>query len=110
MNDERIYELALACIPNIGSVHIKNLLSYFGSAKDIFSAKRKELVTLDNIGEARAKDILDFKDFSKAEQELSFVEKHDIDLISYKDVRYPKRLKDCFDPPTFLFTKGNMEL
>lgn len=110
MKDERIYQLALTLIPNIGSVHIKKLLEHFETPKDIFNAQLKELKSLENIGESRAKDILEFKDFGKAEQELIFAEKHDIDIIFYKDANYPNRLKDCFDPPTLLFSKGNMQL
>lgn len=110
MKNEKIYQLALTCIPNIGSVHVKKLLEYFQTPETIFEASFKELKNLEQIGEVRAKDIVDFRDFETAERELAFMEKHDIDLIFYNDNQYPNRLKHCADPPVSLFAKGNMHL
>lgn len=110
MNDERIYQLALSLIPNIGSVHIKKLLEYFGSAQDVFRSTIKELQSIENIGIAKAQEIIRFKDFDKAEKEISFLEKNEIDCYFYQDTSYPQRLRQCVDPPTMLFGKGNMEL
>jgi len=110
MNNEKIYQLALTCIPNIGPVQIKKLLEYFEQPQYIFESNIKELVSLDNIGEARAKDIVAFKDFERAERELAFMDKYDIEQIFYTDNQYPNRLKNCPDSPIILFTKGNMKL
>ncbi|WPU97162.1 DNA-processing protein DprA [Mucilaginibacter sabulilitoris] len=46
----------------------------------------------------------------KAEKELVFIEKQEIEPIFYTDSRYPKRLKTCNDSPVLLYTKGNMDL
>lgn len=107
MKDEQIYQLALASVPNIGPVQIKKLLETFGSASAIFTASPKDL---GEVGNVRVNELLEFKDFDKAEKELAFMNANDIELIFYTDARYPSRLKECPDPPAFLFAKGNMQL
>ncbi|MFT4203203.1 MAG: DNA-processing protein DprA [Chitinophagaceae bacterium] len=110
MRDEKIYQLALSCIPNIGPVQVKRLLEYYERPQYIFEASFKELKNIEQIGEARARDIRDFRDFDVAAYELDFMDQHGINLVFYTDSRYPHRLRNCFDPPIFLFAKGDMEL
>lgn len=110
MKDEKIYQLALACVPNIGSVQIKKLLEFYEKPQYIFEAHLKELQQLEQIGAVRATDIVSFKDFETAERELAFMEKYGIELLFYTDAQYPHRLRDCFDPPVFLFAKGKVNL
>jgi DNA processing protein len=46
----------------------------------------------------------------RAEEELKFISKNNIDVIFYTDTRYPKRLKNCNDSPVLLYAKGNADL
>jgi DNA processing protein len=110
MPDELLYQLALTFIPRIGHVQAKTLVEHFQTASAIFKAKKTELEKLEGIGELRAKSILSFKDFTKAEEELLFVDKYKIQPLFIGDKNYPKRLLNCFDPPTLLFYKGNADL
>ena len=75
MNTELLYEIALALVPNIGSVQAKILIEHFGSARDIFTAKQHSLEAIENIGSVRASSIKHFTDFSLAEKEIKFIEK-----------------------------------
>ena len=38
------------------------------------------------------------------------MEKNDIDIISIKEKKYPKILKEIYDPPISLYIKGNTEI
>ncbi len=110
MNSELLYQLALTEVPNIGCVHAKILAQQFGSAENIFKAKLPLLEKIDGIGEIRARSIKAFNDFSKAEEEIRFIEKYKIKPLFLTDNDYPKRLLNCYDSPTLLFYKGDADL
>src|SRR6187455_2386438 len=110
MNSELIYQLALTEVPNIGCVHAKILAQEFGSAEKIFKAKQQLLEKIEGIGEVRAKAIKAFNNFSKAEDEIKFIEKYKIKPLFLTDKDYPKRLLNCYDSPTLLFYKGIADL
>lgn len=110
MSNELIYQLSLPKVPYIGYVHAKILVFQFGSAEAVFKAKKSELGRIEGIGEIRANSIKGFKDFSRAEQEIAFIEKYKIKSLFLTDDDYPKRLLNCYDPPTVLFYKGNADL
>jgi DNA processing protein len=110
MNSELLYQLALTEIPNIGCVHAKILAQEFGSAEKIFKAKQQVLEKIEGIGEVRARSIKSFHDFSKAEEEIGFIEKYKIKPLFITDKNYPQRLLNCYDSPTLLFYKGDADL
>jgi DNA processing protein len=104
------YQLALLQVPHIGYVHAKTLSEHFGSAAQIFKAGIHELEKLEGIGEVRARSIKSFKEFSKVDKEIKFIQKYNIQCFFLTDEHYPKRLLNCYDPPTILFYKGNADL
>jgi len=110
MNNDLLYQIALTLVPNIGDVHAKTLVNYFGNAQSIFKAKKKELESIEGIGTIRAKSIKDFVDFSICETELEFIEKYKIKPLFLTDAAYPQRLLHCYDSPVLLFYRGNADL
>lgn len=108
--EELVFELSLLRVPNIGAVHARLLLEAFGSASKIFQAPKKALESLEGIGTARARNIKSFQDFHLAQKEIAFIEKFNIRPIFIFDPDYPKRLLNCYDPPTMLFFKGAADL
>jgi DNA processing protein len=110
MNSELLYRLALTEVPNIGRIHAKILALELGSAESIFKAKPQTLERIEGIGEIRARSIKAFTDFSKAEEEVQFIEKYKIKPLFLTDKHYPQRLLNCYDSPTLLFYKGNADL
>ena len=109
MDSELLYQLALTLIPNIGPVQAKILLQHC-NAEEIFHAKKTFLEKIEGIGPIRAASIAAFKDFSKAEEEIKFIEKYKIKPLFLTDTDYPKRLLNCYDSPTLLFYKGDADL
>ena len=110
MQNELLYQIALTLIPNIGDVHAKALVNHFGTAEAIFHAPNRELDGLDGIGPVRAKAIKNFKDFTRAEEEILFIKKYKIKPLFLTDKGYPQRLLNCYDCPPLLYFKGNAEL
>jgi DNA processing protein len=109
MTDELLYQLALTLIPNIGPVQAKILLQHC-NAEEIFHAKKTFLEKIEGIGPIRAASIEAYKDFSKAEEEIKFIQKYKIKPLFLTDADYPKRLLNCYDSPTLLFYKGEADL
>jgi len=107
---ELTYQLSLCQVPYIGYIQAKKLCDTFGSATAIFKANRKDLEKIDHIGDIKAKSIKNFKDFTKVEKEIRFIEKYGIKSLFLTSEDYPQRLLNCFDPPTMLFYKGNADL
>jgi DNA processing protein len=110
MSSDLLFQLALTEVPHIGHVHAKILSEHFGSAENIFKAKRGELERIEGIGEARARSIKSFHNFSNAEKEIKFIRKYGLRCFYLTDSDYPQRLLNCADPPTLLFYKGAADL
>ena len=110
MTPDLLYQLALTEVPNIGWVRAKILANHFGSAKKIFDASFKSLEQIEGIGTIPANSIKHFTDFSKAEEEIRFIEKYKIKPLFITDKNYPQRLLNCYDSPTLLFYRGDADL
>lgn len=110
MQSELLYQVALTMVPNIGDVHAKALINYFGNAEAIFHAPKKELDVMDGIGTVRSASIRNFKDFTRAEEEINFITKYKIKPLFLTDKEYPQRLLNCYDSPTLLYYKGAADL
>ena len=109
MESELLYQLALTVVPNIGPVQAKTLLQHC-NAEEIFHAKKSYLEKIEGIGPIRASSIVSFKDFSKVEDEIKFIEKYKIKPLFLTDTAYPKRLLNCYDSPTLLYYRGEADL
>lgn len=104
--DDLVYKIALTLIPGVGSVTGKNLVAYCGSVKQVFVEKKKALLRIPGIGSQTVDAIIHQKVFARAEQEIAFIEKHQLNALFYLDADYPQRLKNCADAPLMLYTKG----
>jgi DNA processing protein len=108
--NDLLYQIALTQINLIGCVQAKKLIEHFGNAADIFKAPKKLLSSIEGIGEIKASYIKNFVDFSDAEKEIKFIEKHTIEPLFITNPNYPKRLLHCYDAPTLLYYKGKANL
>ena len=106
----QLHQVALTFIKSIGPGLGRTLLSYFGSAEAVFNAPPAKLIKVPGISQKRV-DVMDFTiALKRAEEELKYVEKNNIDILFYTDARYPKRLKTCDDAPVLLYSKGAADL
>lgn len=110
MTEDLLYQIALTSVPTIGTVQAKTLALHFDSAKDIFKAKLSTLESIEGINISGAKNIKAFTDFSKAEEEIKFIEKYNVQPLFITDKKYPQRLLNCYDSPTLLYYKGSANL
>lgn len=104
------HQIALSCLPGIGSVLARSLLSYCGSAEEVFKSKSKLLAKIPGIGPKTLDQILNHSVFSLAENELKFIEKFKISPLFISSEQYPRRLRNCPDAPVMLYFKGKADL
>lgn len=90
--EERLHQIALTRVPGIGPVSARKLADAYVSAKSIFAALKKA------------------PDLTFAESTLRFAEREGIRLLFLTDPEYPRLLRECHDPPTLLYYKGNANL
>lgn len=105
-----LYQLALSCMPGIGPVLAKNLLSYFGDAENVFKAKSKHFTHIHGIGPKTLEFLNNNSALKRAEEELKFIDKFKINALFITDDEYPKRLRNCADAPLTVYFKGNANL
>lgn len=108
--DEFFHQVALTFVPDVGAKTGRMLYEHYGSATDIFKAPLRELRSLTGIGEAKIKGFRDADIFKRTEEELQFVAKHGINILSFKNGNYPLRLANCIDAPLILYYRGNANL
>jgi DNA processing protein len=110
MNQERLSFLALHHTPGIGDYLLKQLISYCGSAEEVFKKPKGKLLKIPGVGEVTAEAIRIGKSFEKAEKETTKAEKSNTEILFYTDKKYPHRLKQVVDAPTILYWQGNANL
>lgn len=110
MDQNRLAQLALHFIPGIGNFTVKQLISYSGSAENVFKLPKARLLKIPGIGPATAESILNNRPFAKAEEELIRAEKEDTRLLLYSDKDFPQRLKHISNAPSLLYYKGKANL
>lgn len=108
--EDLLYKIAISLVPGIGSITAKSLIAYCGSAERIFREKEKILRTIPGIGTVLAKNIFQSGVISRAEKEVEFISKNEVEAHFYLDDTYPQRLKSCVDAPVLLFSKGKPEM
>jgi len=106
--EEWKYWIALKMVQGVGEVLFRNLLAKFPSPKSIFEAKLSELERVEGIGEKIAKEIKGFKDWNKADEEVRKIKKFGFKLLLLKDSNYPRNLFNTYNPPPFLYIKGDI--
>jgi len=105
-----LYKIGIGLIPGIGDVRAKKLIAYCGGVEAVFKEKKRLLLKIPGIGKAAVNEITSQSVLRRAEQEIEFIEKHNIAPLFYLDKEYPQRLKHCDDGPILLYYKGNADL
>ena len=110
MSDRLIYQIAISLIKGIGPKLARNLIAYVGDEQAVFSQSVRSLSKIPGIGHNLATAIKSAEVLPRAEQELEFIQKHNIQILYFTSDNYPRRLSYCEDAPIILYTKGNIQL
>ncbi len=105
-----IFQIGITLIPGIGDINGKKLVAYCGGAEAVFKEKKKALLKIPGIGASTVDSILSQKVLKRAEDEVKFIERYNIEPLFFTEKGYPQRLKHCIDGPIMLFFKGKADL
>ena len=101
-----LHQIALTLIPGVGDITARNLLSYCGSAEEVFKSNLNSLLKIPGVGKVTARAIVSHSNFERAEKEMAFIARYKIQTFFITDPLYPARLKNCEDAPLMLYFKG----
>lgn len=99
--------VSLNMVLDIGSIRLKRLLEYFGTAQNILKASPEELTSVFGIGGKIAQNIKSLKP-ETLEKELQSARKLGLKILVQDDEEYPENLKNIIDPPIVLYVKGEL--
>ncbi|TLV02631.1 DNA-processing protein DprA [Dyadobacter luticola] len=106
---DKVCILALIHTPGIGSVTIRQLISYCGSPANVFQADYKKLIKIPGIGDKVVKAVLDKSHLALAEKEFQKCMDGNVTLHFFSDPTYPARLKPLYDAPVVLYSHGDID-
>lgn len=110
LTEEEYYLLALGSIEGIGAIRANSLLQKFQTAKAVFDAPKaafyqgKSTILPVKI----IQDILSKSSFQRADEEMKFCKKNDIDIRTIYSKEYPARLRTMEDRPLLIYKRGNI--
>ncbi len=107
--EEVLHWLALRLVPGLGTVGSLKLLEKLKSPQAVFRASASELEGA-GMSPAQARNIASGCSFEDAVDQQQKMINAGAQLISIHDPRYPRRLREIFDPPIVLFAIGHTEL
>ncbi len=106
-DSERKYWLGFSAFPGIGPLRFKLLLSYFGSAKDAWEAKEKDLLSI-GLGQRLAIKFCEFRRSFSFDKYLENLSRKDIQVLTLEDKNYPHNLSQISDAPFVLYIRGKL--
>lgn len=101
--------LILSRAPQIGPVTAKKLLQYFENPLDIIYSSKASLSKLGFLRSVSLEYFLKHK-FFDIDADLKLLAKDNVELLHLNHADYPPLLKEIYDPPIVLFTRGNISL
>jgi DNA processing protein len=107
--EEELHWLALKLIPGLGTRNSGKLLDRFRTPQAIFRASRSELEGA-GLGGVVAQSITSGCTFEDAVVQQEKMAEAGAVLVTLGDPRYPRPLREIFDPPLALFARGRLEL
>jgi DNA processing protein len=102
-----LYEIALSRLEGVGNVLFKNLINHFGSAENALNTPSAKLLKIPGVGDQLIKAFRTKNEALKeAEKIILESEKLGVRILDLRSDEYPEMLKQIFDSPPILYTKG----
>lgn len=108
--EELFYWVWIASVQGLKTKKVQKLIDSFGSIKNVYYQSKKELMKVRVIEEKTAEQMIRKKDRQKIENIIDCLVKQKIQVIPYTSVDYPVQLKQIYDPPVVLYSKGNTSI
>jgi len=100
----------LNSIKGVGNRTIDKLTKHFVDISNIWTASTNYIMSLCDIDEKIKNEIISNRNGNYFERLTSYILKNDIRVITYLDEDYPEKLKNIFDYPKVLYSKGEFNI
>lgn len=101
-----VYWVWLSSRPELGSRDRFRLLEELGSPEEVYYADPADLTDL-GLSEAARAALAD-RSLDEADRILAACDRLDSRILTLRDAEYPDRLRQLYDPPLLLYTKGRI--
>ena len=109
MTDKSLYQIALTCIKGVGVTYARKLMQAIGDEKAIFKGDTSHVKAIPGISSRLIREIRNSEVLKRAEKELEFITKNNLNIHFFTEESYPQRLNNCIDAPIVLYSKGNTD-
>lgn len=107
ITEELLYEIALSRLEGIGNVLFKNLVTYFGSAKEVLRMPKGKLLKVQGIGPQFITGLNGKEQaLREAERIMEDSRKAGVKILYLRSPEYPAALKEIYDSPPVLYCRG----
>ncbi len=107
---DKIYQIALSFLTDIGAVTARKLVAYCGGADEVFKKSNTQLLKIPGIGKHRASFKNRDQALHQAEKELEIIDQNKLNVHFFLDENYPQRLKPHLDSPIIFYSRGSANL
>ncbi len=106
--DELRALVALSLVPGVGPGRIRALLAHFGAASAVLTASVGALARAEGVGPQTAQAIRSFDGDAVVDAQFEQAARVGAELIPLWDARYPRLLRQIYDPPAVLWLRGDL--
>lgn len=103
------YCLALMNIEGVGSIIARKISQKYENLSELFQSKSSGEFQCEGVPKVVFDRIRNFTDFDLIEKEIRFINDNNIHVTTFFNEKYPSNLKECYDAPFLLFSKGNVD-
>ncbi len=107
MSDPRQYWVGFNLVKGIGAVRLKALLDHFGDAETAWRAPAQEL-RLVGLSSKIVENLLKVRSEVSLEKVWARIQSLGIQVLTWDEAAYPRRLKEIDQPPPVLYLRGSL--
>jgi len=107
MNIESI--LYLMSVPGLGANRIKKLIDGFKTPENVFKAKISDICMIPGFERKIAEAVINKRDDKFVSSQMKILKSTGAKIVTLWDSEYPDNLKNIYDPPLWLFIRGEIK-
>lgn len=104
---DRMYWVGFNMVRGIGPARVRALLDYFGTLKDAWHAPAAELREA-GLDRRSVENLLAARRSLDLEREMQRLERAGVQVFTWEDDDYPRRLCQIYNPPPVLYVRGTL--
>ncbi len=104
---DRMYWVGFNMVRGIGPARVRALLDYFGTLKEAWHAPAAELREA-GLDRRSVENLLAARRSLDLEREMQRLERVGVQVFTWEDDDYPRRLRQIYNPPPVLYVRGTL--